>query len=150
MNPVLVHLPLWLCLGGAALPAVAELGGDAASVASGRAPLAALQTVAPDGRFTVVESEAPGGTRVREYLSPAGKVFAVAWRGPQMPDLKRLFGPHFESYRQLAASRHAGRGPLAVAGPELVVQSGGRMRAFVGRAYLLSLIPPGVSVDEIN
>lgn len=145
-----VVMPLCLCLAGAAFPAVAELGGDASSVARGRAPLAALQAGSPDGRFTVHESEAPGGTRVREYLSPAGRVFAVTWRGPHMPDLRRLFGPHFESYRQLAAAKRPGRGPLAVAGPELVVQSGGRMRAFVGRAYLLPLVPPGVAIDELN
>lgn len=149
MRAVFLRWPLLLLLSCAAGPAAAELGGDVASISPGRAPFAAAQ-VRPTGRFTVYESELPGGTRVREYLSPAGKVFAVAWQGPHMPDLQRLFGAYFASYRQLAASKRAGRGPLVVDSPELVVQSAGRMRAFFGRAYVRPLMPPGVAVDEIR
>jgi hypothetical protein len=32
----------------------------------------------------------------------------------------------------------------------LVVQSGGRMRAFVGKAYVPQAVPQGVALDEIR
>jgi hypothetical protein len=35
----------------------------------------------------------PEGTSVRRYVSPAGKVVAVAWKGPVMPDLRQVLGP---------------------------------------------------------
>lgn len=44
------------------------------------------------------------------------------------------------------ASLHAGR----VAQSDFVVEAGGRMRAYVGRAWLPGAVPPGVSIDDLR
>jgi hypothetical protein len=100
--------------------------------------------------YVVHELVTEGGTSVREYVSADGKVFAVAWRGPQMPNLEQLFGEHFATIKQAASDPRRGRGPLQINQSGLVVQSGGHMRGFGGRAYLPQLVPAGVSIEEIN
>lgn len=130
--------------------ALAALGGDAASIDADRAHMKAQRRVLPARRYSVQEMQLTSGTTVREYLSPAGKVFAVVWQGPQMPDLRQLFGDHFEAYRDAAKGGRRGRGPLRVEQPGLVVHSGGHMRGFAGRAYVPQLVPEDVSIDEIK
>ena len=39
---------------------------------------------------------------------------------------------------------------MRITQPGLVIQSGGRMRAFRGRAYVPQLLPPGVTPDDIR
>lgn len=103
--------------------------------------------------YTVHEIRLPGGTRVREYVSVGGTVFGLAWQGPFRPDLQQLLGPYFDQFQkaaQVAKSKRAGRGPLLVDTPGLVVHMGGHPRAFVGRAYVPGLLPSDFSVDEIQ
>ena len=102
---------------------------------------------------TVHEIRLPGGTRVREYVSVGGTVFGLAWQGPFRPDLQQLLGRYFDQFQQaaqVAKSQRAGRGPLLVDTPGLVVHMGGHPRAFVGRAYVPDLLPSNFSVDEIQ
>lgn len=90
--------------------------------------------------------------RVREFLNQDGAVFAVSWSGPVLPDLQQLLGPHFAEYSSaLAALAHPGlQRSVRVASSGLVVESGGHMRAYAGRAYLPARIPSGVSVAELR
>ena len=75
-----------------ALPssASATLGGDTASVEADRvrAQGALLRIVRSDA-FTVNEVQASSGTTIREYTSSSGTVFAVAWEGPWLPNLRQ-------------------------------------------------------------
>lgn len=128
----------------------AELGGNAKGIDVYVARIKAERRISVTRNYTLHEIQTPTGTTVREYLSPTGTVFAVAWNGPHMPDLRQLFGANFARYQQAASAKAGHRGPLVVDEPELVVQSGGHMRAFYGKAYLPPLIPDGVSVDEIK
>jgi len=48
------------------------------------------------------------------------------------------------------AARTQGSGPRASQQPGLVVQSGGHMRAFFGRAYIPQMLPRGISAAEIQ
>ncbi len=143
------------CFGLAAL-AVAPagygaLGGNAASIAEDSAALSASAgALLPFSAYTVHELRMPSETLVREYLSADGKVFAIGWSGPAMPDLRQLLGPYFEAYTEAARAQQAGPGPLDVRQSGLVVESGGRMRAFFGRAYLPAAMPAGVTLDEIR
>ncbi|HZV53677.1 MAG TPA: DUF2844 domain-containing protein [Rhodocyclaceae bacterium] len=130
--------------------ALAALGGDAASIDVDRAHMKAQRRIVAARKYSVQEMQLPSGTTIREYLSPAGKVFAVAWQGPHMPDLRQLFGDHFEAYRDAAQGGRKARGPLRVEQPGLVVHSGGHMRGFAGRAYVPQLVPADVSIDEIK
>ena len=130
-------------------PAAASLGGDESTVAADHAALAGQIKVARVQRYVMHEITAPSGTVVREFVSPAGKVFAVAWSGPSMPDLRQVLGPYFDTYVAAVAQRKA-RGPVHVVLPGLVVQSSGHMRAFSGKAYLPDAVPAGVASEEIK
>jgi len=132
------------------LPAVAALGGDEPTVQADQAQIRGTLRVSRTARFSVHEIQAPSGTAVREYVSPAGKVFGVAWQGPAMPDLRQVLGEHFDRYVELVRSRRTGRGPVSIEEPGLVVQSSGHMRAFVGKAYVPGLLPQGVAAEEIK
>lgn len=145
-----------------ALPSTARatLGGDAATVTADQTGMQATQHVANTqlgtgtGLYTVQASTLPGGTTVREYVGPDGVVFGVAWEGPFMPNLGQLFGTYFNEFVAGAQAAHAlhgaHRGPLSINQGDLVVQSGGRMRAYIGRAYLPQEVPQGVTVDQIK
>jgi hypothetical protein len=144
------YLPALLLL-ALALPAHASLGGTADSVEVDRKALTAsrLPTVARTG-YQVHEVEI-GGTRVREYLSPAGLVFGVAWEGLTEPDLETLLGTYALAWREAdrQTPRFPGHRARAVVTPRLVVERWGHMRHMQGRAYDPGLIPPGVRADEI-
>ncbi len=147
-------LPFALLVLALASPAFAVLGGNAASVQADSVHMRGALTVA--GRadaYTVHEIRMGTGTVVREYVSPAGTVFAVAWQGPFLPDLRQLLGPYFDQYSQAMRAAHAGRTghhPLVIQERGLVVQLGGRPRAFIGKAYVPELMPPAVQADTIK
>jgi hypothetical protein len=130
----------------------ATLGEPVASIQSDRKELSAVQrgTKVQNG-FTVQEMKS-GSTTVREYISPSGIVFAVAWNGLIRPDLTQLLGAYsneyHEAWRRIPHNR--GRSRLDVKTNRVVVQQWGHMRNLQGRAYVPSLVPPGVSVDEIR
>jgi Protein of unknown function (DUF2844) len=140
-----------LCL-MVATSARASLGGTADSVETDRRALSAnrLPTAARTG-YLVHEVEV-GGTRVREYLSPAGVVFGVAWDGLAQPDLDTLLGPYAATWREAdrLAPRSPGRRSRTVSAPHLVVEKWGHMRHLQGRAYDPDLLPPGLKADEIR
>jgi Protein of unknown function (DUF2844) len=132
-------------------PAWATLGREAISVNDDGAHMkAALRVNRTDASFTVHELTLPTGTVVREYVSPAGKVFGVAWRGPYLPDFRQLLGDYFAPVMQAPRNQRQGRGPVEVRQPNVVFQSSGHMRAFFGRAYVPDMLPKGVSADVVQ
>jgi hypothetical protein len=136
--------------GSVTLPAFAALGGDASSVDADVAKMKGQARPTPAGGYTVNEITLPSGTIVREYISAGGKVFAVTWRGMSQPDLQQTLGSYFEQYKAAAAAPHAGHNHLTIRQPELVLDSGGHMRAWRGKAYVPALLPPNFSVDDIQ
>lgn len=129
----------------------AALGGDTTSISRDQSHMRAQLRASASNGYSVHELQTEAGVNVREYIA-AGKVFAVAWDGPSLPDLSQLLGTHFPAFKQsMAARRSRGvRGPVALQQNDLVVESRGNMRAFTGRAYVPSLLPPQVSIDEIH
>ena len=135
-----------------ALPARAGLGDDETSVQADQARMQGSLRSTQTQAYTVHEIRAATGTVVREYVS-SGKVFAVAWQGTWPPDMRHVLASHFDEYQQAVqtqASGLAGRRPLYIDLPGLVVQSSGHMRSFAGRAYVPELLPSGVSKEEIR
>jgi len=133
-----------------AVPSWASLGLSEQSVHADQQRMAGrLKSATFDG-YTVHEITAPGGMVVREYVSPVGTVFGIVWEGPTMPDLSQLLGPYFPKFQQASANVRYRRGPLYVQDGPFVVESGGHMRAFRGRAYLTSLIPANLTKDVIR
>jgi len=133
-----------------ALPAHAALGGTEASVFADQSQINATLRTMPNARYTMHELQIPSGTVVREYVAPTGVVFGVAWQGPSMPDLRQVLGTHFDEYVAAVAARRNVRGPVLVQLPGLVVQSGGHMRGFIGKAYVPEALPQGVSADDVR
>ncbi len=136
------------------IPASASLGDDVGSVQADQARMRGVQKTTRTELYTVHEIKASEGTVVREYVSSAGKIFAVAWQGPFLPDLRELLGRYFERFSQASQTRNKNRprirGPLLIQEPGLVVQSGGHMRAYSGRAYLPDQVPQGMNIEEIR
>jgi len=137
----------------------AALGGDAQSVQTDRSIMgatsnAAAQTLnAVQGPYTVQSLTLSSGTVVHEYLSTNGIVFAVTWQGPVMPNLQQILGSYMsgaadavKAYRVL----HPGIGPVSVSTDNFVIQAGGHMGVYVGRAYLPSALPAGVVLSDIQ
>jgi len=134
-------------------PAFASLGGDVGSVQQDQARIKGTIQLHASGPYTVHEITAPTGTTVREYVSPEGRVFGVAWQGPFVPDLKQILGTYFQQYSAAVRTRKAtyvGRRPLNIQEPGLVVQSSGHMRAYFGRAYVPDMLPQGVTEEVIR
>jgi len=132
-----------------ATPAEAALGAPSASIANDGATLSASIKATPHDAYTVHELTLPSGTLVREY-STAGKVFALAWNGPAKPNLSQLLGNYFADFVATAKATPGGRNHLNLSRSDLVIQAGGHMRAFFGRAFLVGSIPSGVSSDELR
>jgi len=145
-----------MVLAGMADPfsARASLGGDVTSVHDDQAKLqASLQTTSKD-LYSIHEMRAPNGVVVKEFVSPAGRVFGVAWQGPTRPDMRQVLGAYFDPFTkavQAQKEQHVVmRGPLTVQLPGLVVEMGGHMRAFTGRAYVPQMVPAGVRAEELR
>jgi hypothetical protein len=132
------------------LASFASLGDDVSTVQADQAHLQAASRVTQMPSYTLHELRRADGMAVREYVSPSGKVFAVTWHGPSRPDLKQLLGAHFDEFRQALQSRGPAHGPVTVQLPGLVVQLGGHMRDFLGRAYLPDQMPAGVRPEDIH
>jgi Protein of unknown function (DUF2844) len=143
-------LPAVFILLLAATPTWAVLGQSAASISSDQQHLGGERRSIAADAFSVEEITSASGTVVREFVSPGGQVFAVAWRGPVRPDLRQLLGEHFAAFERAAAAPGHGRRALAVRTDALVVESGGHVRDFRGRAYLPALMPEGVSPTAVR
>jgi len=129
----------------------ASLGGGVTSVEADRAKMEASSQITGKDLYSIHEMHAPNNVVVREFVSPGGQVFGVAWQGPSRPDLSQVLGPYFAPFTEAAKKLHrTGRGPLIVQQPGLVVEMGGHARSFFGMAYVPQMVPAGVSTGEIR
>jgi hypothetical protein len=132
-------------------PALAGLGGDATSVEADRASMKAVMRVTPFVDYDVHEIQTSAGAVVHEYVSAQGKVFAVTWHGPGVPDLAQLLGSYSA---QLAQAQT--RGPrynhshLRIETPGVVMESYAYLRSRWGRAWVPALFPQSLSPKDIG
>ena len=141
------------CLATAAAPASAALG-DTASPATLPAPVAASRTLA-GGAARIESYFDASGTRYNAYIAASnGQIFAYTWQGPTPPNLDALLGRYAAAWRSGAAALHAtGRDGLHAARvdtPTVVVETGGHMRSYVGRAWLPAALPAGVTQGDLH
>lgn len=145
---------LLLCILVAPSTAFASLGGTVASVDADRVRAqGALMRIVQSDAYALHEIRSASGTMVREYVNGSGTVFAVAWDGPWLPDLRQVLGDRFDQYQAaMTANQRArkGRGVIAIDEPGLVVQMSGHPRAFTGRAYVPALLPQGIQLESIR
>jgi hypothetical protein len=153
MRPSIKHAVLLMMVGSSLCGGFARagLGGDAASAFADGTELHGVVNSVSLPQYDIQEITTETGIRVREYVNRDGVVFAVSWTGPVLPDLQRLLGTHYVEYTTaLAALNHPGlHRSLRVALPELIVESGGHLRAYAGRAYLPALVPAGVPAADL-
>jgi len=100
--------------------------------------------------YRVHEIQLPSGTAVREFVAPNGTVFAVAWQGPSRPNLRQVLGQYFDAFASVPRTKLTDRRHVQIQQGDLVLQSGGHMRALSGRAYLRSAVPSGVNLGDLH
>lgn len=141
----------------ASASACASLGGAPSDFGPGAARARQLAGALPAGTatgtavpYTINETTLESGTVVREYVGPGGIVFGVSWNGPFLPDLRTLLGERYASLTGAAADKSRGRGQVNVQKDDLVIESGGHMRAWSGRAWLGSALPAGIGAEVVQ
>lgn len=144
-----------LLAGQALVPAKAGLGETVASVQADRLSLKGQLRARPGSGYSVQEITAATGAVVREYVSPAGVIFAVRWSGPAMPDLQQTLGSYFAEYQsalraQRRSAQRGGHNHVEIRSPSLVVHAGGHMRQYYGIAYVPSLVPTNLSISDLH
>lgn len=137
---------------GIAQPVQAALGESVDSVISDRKALSAVRGATTTRNAYTIQEISSDSVAVREYISPAGVVFGIAWNGLVHPDLTLLLGSYTDEYQKSLKQtpRKPGRRSSRVKTAHIVVEKWGHMRNLRGRAYAPALIPPGVSIDEIK
>lgn len=105
-------------------------------------------------RYSVREF-AQNEINVKEYVSPQGVVFGVTWSGNTHPDLTHLLGAYVTEYQEALKDNksklqkgHKKIGRMLT--KHMIIERRGNMRAVHGRAYVPTLIPDGVSENEIQ
>ena len=145
-TPLLISVLLFAYAGAshAALGGAPEVFGDATTTVASKLSAAGAS-------YLVRETTLDSGTLVREYVSADGFVFAVTWQGPTLPDLKALLGKYFDTMvAESTSAPRAGRSRIAVNQPEVVINSGGHMRAFHGSAWTPAQFPAGFSTGDVR
>jgi hypothetical protein len=139
-------------LSAALIPCIADaaLGEPEASVQTDGAMFHGSIKTTEHASYRLHEIQLPSGTTLREFAGSDGKVFAVAWNGPNVPNLRQTFGRYYDAFVTAAKVKHVGHTHLQIQQNDLVVQSIGHMRAFVGRAYLPQAVPSGVDLGELR
>ena len=134
------------------VPAWAVLGKYESSVSGDQQDMKSEDRVQDFQAYKVHELTSANGTTVREYVSPKGLVFGVAWQGPFMPNMEQLLGSYVTNLQTASKSqtqvRHL-RG-LIVRTNDFVFASGGHMRFWMGSAFVPSLVPSNVSVEVVR
>jgi hypothetical protein len=134
--------------------ASASLGGSVTTVDADRVHVqGALMRIERNNAYALHEIRSASGTMIREYVDSSGTVFAVAWDGPWMPDLRQVLGEHFDHYQAVMSARRqarTGRGAIAIDDGGLVMQMSGHPRAFTGRVYLSARLPAGIPLESIR
>lgn len=139
----------------------ATLGDNAGSVLNDQARMKGTLRSVDNRTYVLHEITMSSGAKVREYVSPEGVVFAVAWEGQFPPDFQQLLGPYYqqvqEALAQQASAQQSGdqsmrrrRGPVTIETPGIVFSQGGHMRSFHGQAYIPQLVPQGVQTGDIR
>jgi hypothetical protein len=131
-------------------PSIPPAASPSSPVSGARALSAASSTQSTV--YTRHEVQLENGTTVREFVTPEGLVFAVAWRGPVLPDLQALLGNYFKTFKaETEQARTMGRrgSPVSIERDGLIIRSSGRMRNFFGYAYAPSLVPAGVNISDV-
>ncbi|MBN2576138.1 MAG: DUF2844 domain-containing protein [Deltaproteobacteria bacterium] len=130
--------------------ASAALGDDASAIAAEQARLGATLRMVRRAKYQVHELALPTGTKVRQFVGEAGKVFAVSWSGGWRPNLRDVLGKHYDRFIVGTRGRRVARGVARIELPGMVVVMGGPQRACFGRVTLTDMLPAGVAPEDLR
>jgi hypothetical protein len=134
------------------LPALslATLGEPIDSATKNLSSLKVAQKTGASEKYSVQEYEKNGNT-VKEFANLSGVVFAVSWRGISKPDLNALFGSYFTEYKTAldGVPKQYGVKSISMKTSKMVIRRGGRMRDQRGFAYVPTLVPEGVNIEDL-
>lgn len=132
-------------------PAWAVLGENESSVSADRQFLRGQIRDEVHEGYRLHEISDPSGGVVREFVSTAGKVFGISWKGPFVPNMQQLLGTYF-TYLQQYARAQTGRhgGPLIIQKDNFVFTNTGHMRWYHGHAYVPGLLPANLSAEVVQ
>jgi hypothetical protein len=142
-----------LCLLVLSPSAKAELGGNESSVKTDQQKLRGAVRVQHAQSFAVHEIRTENNSVVREFVSPEGKVFAVAYQGASLGESNQVLGSYSVQLAQAIGKVHGGRhvgGPVVVHAGNMVYEASGHMRSYTVRAYVPESMPAGVALEEIR
>jgi Protein of unknown function (DUF2844) len=140
---------------GSPIASRAGLGANAGSIESDAVAMQAKMSPAPTpvpeqtASYNVNTFVTGNGVTVREYSTPSGTVFGVAWQGRRPPDLSVLLGSYYAGYTAASAKGHRDLHRSVTTGPDSVVVMAGHMGHVVGHAYVPSLAPAGVDPKAV-
>jgi len=142
------------------IPMSATLGDNAGSVLTNQTNWNGTLSSVDKSTYVLHEITMPSGAKVREFVSPAGAVFGVAWEGQFPPNFQQLLGPYYQQAQEAIAQQKTAeqaaqqprrrRGPVLIETPGMVFSQGGHMRSFHGQAYIPQLVPQGVQASDIH
>jgi hypothetical protein len=133
-------------------PAVATLGEQASTVTQDAGKMKGVQKATLNQGLYATHEMVSGVTTIREFSNRDGLVFAVSWRGLAKPDLNILFGSYYAEYEAGAAKlpRQRGRRSVSLETSKMVLRGSSRMRDQRGFAYIPSLVPPGIKLEDLE
>ncbi len=141
-------------------PAFAVLGDNAASVLNDQARMKGTLHSIDRQTYVMHEITAPSGAKLREYVTPAGAVFGVAWDGQFPPNFEQVLGAYYQQAQQAVAEQKSTdensgqpvrrRGPAVIQTPGIVLVQTGHMRSYHGFAYIPQLIPQGATAADVR
>jgi hypothetical protein len=127
--------------------AQAELGGNLASIMQEQKTFGSTLTTSPQSNYIIYIQNISPDLVVKEYVSNSGNIFGVAWKGSTLPNFQVLLGSYYSNY--LSAQQ---QNPRSVFSQDnnLVIESGGVMGGYIGRAYLPKQVPTGLAPTAIQ
>lgn len=133
----------------------AGLGQDVDSIKVERKRMAARHQVQVKAaaQYSLHELQSADGSRVRQYVSANGMVFAVSWHTLYKPDLSTLLGtsyPRYAAAAQVAAQRGGVQRQFRHTDLDLVLQSSAHLHVFSGFAFRRSMLPRGLDPHQIG
>lgn len=138
---ILANTPLW-----------AVLGQPEASVSTDVLQLKTADHVQTSPGYRVHQLTSANGPTVREYVTPQGIVFGVAWQGRAVPDMNQLLGTYVTNLQTAtpAQTRVWRLRGLAVKADDFVYSNFCRLRVCTGSAYVPSLVPNNVPAEVVR
>ena len=132
------------------VPAWAALGDDVSSVDSDAHVLGGQHIKVAKMGYNLHQITATDGSVVNEFVSPAGTVFGISWKGHFAPNLQQLLGTYLTNFQQGQRTQYVRRRAITIQGDNFVFSSFGAMRNFRGRAYVPGLIPANLTAEVVQ